>query len=302
MLHTVDGLGGTDTVGVVGVGIAVKGLELPTLFPCQSMAQITGGVTLCVIGNGFVADGGQFILPNIVVGIHLAVLGQDVAVIVIGHPVDHSAVVGFGQQLAQRVVGVLGSAEVSLAITLSDLGDPLLGIVLIGQGTSIGQDDLTDQIGGGGRLHAVVHGMLARRLAGVVQELAGHMTHAQLQLVKHLPAEGIGLRMAGDTPDIAELELCHRVAVLGMLIKGIKVAAGRHSALADQVALLIVVVPQAVGKGLGGDDAAVVKGDIALLRPDDAALFVNITILLQGKNVNFKKNSRTPKGTAAVLL
>ena len=43
MLHTVDGLGGTDTVGVVGVGIAIEGFQLPTLFPCQSVAQITGG-------------------------------------------------------------------------------------------------------------------------------------------------------------------------------------------------------------------------------------------------------------------
>ena len=149
MLHTVDGLGGTDTVGVVGVGIAVEGLELATLFPCQGMTQITGGVTLCVIGDGFVADGGQLVFPDLVaVGIHLAVLDQDVTVVIVGHPVDHGAVVGFGQQLAQRIVGILGGAEVSLAIALGDLGDPLLGIVLIGQGPAIRQQDLADQIGG----------------------------------------------------------------------------------------------------------------------------------------------------------
>ena len=46
MLHAVDGFRSPDAVGVIGVGIAVEGLELAALFPCQSVAQITGGVTL----------------------------------------------------------------------------------------------------------------------------------------------------------------------------------------------------------------------------------------------------------------
>ena len=43
MLHAVDSLTGSDAVGVVGVGIAVEGFQLLALFPCQGVAQITGG-------------------------------------------------------------------------------------------------------------------------------------------------------------------------------------------------------------------------------------------------------------------
>ena len=49
MLHAVDGFRSPDAVGVIGVGIAVKGLELPTLFPCQGMPQITGGAFILSI-------------------------------------------------------------------------------------------------------------------------------------------------------------------------------------------------------------------------------------------------------------
>ena len=46
MLDAVYSLGGSDTVGIVGIGIAAEGLQLPTLLPCQGVAQIIGGVAL----------------------------------------------------------------------------------------------------------------------------------------------------------------------------------------------------------------------------------------------------------------
>ena len=48
MLDTCDRLAGTDTVGVVGVGVAVKLLQLTTLLPGQLMAQISKRITLLV--------------------------------------------------------------------------------------------------------------------------------------------------------------------------------------------------------------------------------------------------------------
>ena len=52
MLDTCDRLAGTDTVGVVGVGVAVKLLQLATLLPGQGMTQIGGRITLGVIDDG----------------------------------------------------------------------------------------------------------------------------------------------------------------------------------------------------------------------------------------------------------
>ena len=73
----------------------------------------------------------------------LAVLGQDVAVVVVGHGIDHGAIDSFSQQLTQCIVGVLGSAVYGIG----DLGDPLFCIVLIGQGTAVREDKLAHQIG-----------------------------------------------------------------------------------------------------------------------------------------------------------
>ena len=52
MGYTIDCLGSTDAVGVVGIGNAVKGLELAALSPCQRMTQIRGRIALSIIGNG----------------------------------------------------------------------------------------------------------------------------------------------------------------------------------------------------------------------------------------------------------
>ena len=54
MLDTCDRLAGTNTVGVVGVGVAVKALQLATLLPGQLMAQIRGRVALSIVGDSSV--------------------------------------------------------------------------------------------------------------------------------------------------------------------------------------------------------------------------------------------------------
>jgi hypothetical protein len=48
MLDPTNCLAGTDTVGVVGVGVTVKGLQLSTLFPSQSVTQASKRIALLV--------------------------------------------------------------------------------------------------------------------------------------------------------------------------------------------------------------------------------------------------------------
>ena len=55
MGDTVHRLAGADAVGVVGVGVVVKGLQLPALLPGQGVAKVRGRVALGVIGNGLLA-------------------------------------------------------------------------------------------------------------------------------------------------------------------------------------------------------------------------------------------------------
>ena len=46
MLDATHSLAGTDTVGVVGVGVAVKLLQLATFFPSQGVTKVRNGVAL----------------------------------------------------------------------------------------------------------------------------------------------------------------------------------------------------------------------------------------------------------------
>jgi hypothetical protein len=66
VLNTVDRLARSDAVCVVSIGIAVKRLELATLFPSESMTQIRNGITLCVVGDGLITNCGRLILPDTV--------------------------------------------------------------------------------------------------------------------------------------------------------------------------------------------------------------------------------------------
>ena len=54
VLNSGNRLAGTDTVGIVGVGVTVKALQLAALLPGQGMTQIGGGIALgigCVLCN-----------------------------------------------------------------------------------------------------------------------------------------------------------------------------------------------------------------------------------------------------------
>ena len=71
------------------------------------MAEITCGITLCVVGNRLSVIGGKLVLPRAVpVGVALAVLGKYIAVAVVGHGVDGTAVHLLGQELTQSIVGI----------------------------------------------------------------------------------------------------------------------------------------------------------------------------------------------------
>ena len=49
MIHTINGFARADAVGIVGIRDVVKGLELPSLFPCQCVTEVGGRVALRVV-------------------------------------------------------------------------------------------------------------------------------------------------------------------------------------------------------------------------------------------------------------
>ena len=123
---SVDSLAGADAVGIVGVGNAVKGLQLSALLSGQGMTQIVNGVALGIVGNLLAVIDRKPVVPALAVGVPDAVLLQDVAVVVVLHHVYDFAVDRLRQQLAQSIVGVLGYA----LNRICHLGDALLSIAL----------------------------------------------------------------------------------------------------------------------------------------------------------------------------
>ena len=63
MSDSVNCLTGTNTVCIISILDIIKGLQLPTLFPDQSMAQVVYGIALGIVSNRFVAIAGEQILP-----------------------------------------------------------------------------------------------------------------------------------------------------------------------------------------------------------------------------------------------
>ena len=149
MENTVYRLAGADAVGIVGVGIAVEGFQLSSLFLGQGMTEVINRVALDIVRDRLLAAGGEQISPILIaVGIHNTVLGLDIAVIVIGHGVNNLTVDRFGKKLTQSIIGVgrgVGDPAAVHGIGLLNGGDPLLGIVVIGEGSAIGQEDLVDK-------------------------------------------------------------------------------------------------------------------------------------------------------------
>ena len=99
------------------------------------MIKVGQRVALCVIGDGHTAVRRQKILPRAIITIGNTVLGQDVAVVIIGHGIDHRAADRFGKKLTESIVGVLGNIGdrlvISSLIRLGYGGDSFLGIILI---------------------------------------------------------------------------------------------------------------------------------------------------------------------------
>lgn len=154
-------LAGADAVGVVGVGVAVEALELAAFFPCERVAEIRGRVALRVIGDGLPVKRGEQVFPNAVAigirgfavfvdlaGLAAYPLGGDVAVAVI-FEFGLDAVDGFAGQLSLRVIGIGGDAG-NAVNAVGDLRDALFGVVLIGEGAAVGEEDGFDKLGSGG--------------------------------------------------------------------------------------------------------------------------------------------------------
>ena len=176
-----------------------KRLKLLTLFPDQGVAQIDGGVALRIVGDGLAVVTNQLVLPRVVTGfviVGFAILGQNVTVLIVGHDIDHNVIPGFRQELALRIVGILGDTLQRILHT----GDSVLGIVFVGNGTSIRQNNLLDKLGGGGGFQQALvagGGVYLVGFAGGVQKLAVDVAPAGLDFVKDLSAQSVCSGMAG---------------------------------------------------------------------------------------------------------
>ena len=149
MENAVNRLARSDAVCIVGIGVAVKGLELSSLFPCQRVSEIRSGVALCIVSYRLAIKGCEQILPScIAVGVSLAVLFNDIAVVVILHRVDNFTVDCLGKKLTKCVISIFGYT----VDTVCYLGDSLFRIILIRKSSSVRKNDLADKLRGSGGL------------------------------------------------------------------------------------------------------------------------------------------------------
>ena len=124
----------SDTIGIVGIGITVKRLQLSALFPCQRMTEILDGVALLVVGNGLAVKSGKQVFPNcIAVGVRLASLFDNVSIIIIHHCVDNYSIFCFSQKLSECIVGVCGCAINAVGY----FGNSFFCVILIRQRSSV---------------------------------------------------------------------------------------------------------------------------------------------------------------------
>ena len=131
-------------VGIVGVFDIVKGLELSPLFPGQCVTKVRNRVPLRIVGDGLAVERRQSVFPYLVpVGVRLAILAEDVPVVVIGHDIDGFAVCRLRQKLAESIIGIFSGT----ANRVDNLCDSLFRVVLIRDGASAGQYNLAHQVG-----------------------------------------------------------------------------------------------------------------------------------------------------------
>ena len=282
------GLAGTDAVGIVRVRVTVVGLELTPLFPSERMTQIGQRIALVIVSDLLAVVADQQIPPGGVIGVLLAVLGLDVAVVVVGDRVDGDVVDNFFGQLTKGVVAIVGGVCLEVAVARGDfryLRDAFLVVVGVEQGRVVREGDLADQMGGGRRFDLFIHRMQGGNVAGVVVELSRHEAGAQLDLIKDLSAEGIRLGMGGDGSAV-DVKLGNGVVLTCVVEDGLFCAALRHQDFLQQLAFVIVVIANGVDERLLQDDLAVDAGNLALGGADKTAFLVRIIVLSSLGHVN----------------
>ena len=97
------------------------------------MIEVGSGVTLSIISDRLTVIRGKKILPlRVAVGVNLAVLLDDVAIVVILHRVDNGSVHRLGKKLTKRIVSIFGGTVNAIGY----LGDSLLRVILIRKSSS----------------------------------------------------------------------------------------------------------------------------------------------------------------------
>ena len=151
VLNAANRLARADAVGIVGVGVVIKGLELASLFPGQIMTEVLYRVALSIVLDSLaIKSGEQILLRCISVGVSLAVLLDDVAVVIILHSIDNFAIYRLGKKLTECIVGVdrgVGYRSFVNRVGLNNGGNTLLSIVAVREGSAVGENDLADELG-----------------------------------------------------------------------------------------------------------------------------------------------------------
>ena len=245
------------------------------------MTEIRGGVALRIIGDRLPVVRSKQILPRCVaVGVRLAVLFDDVAVVVILHRIDNFAVYRFGKKLTERIVGIFRNS----INRVGNLGNALFGVILVGESSSTGQYNLAHKLRGGRGFQLFICYVLLRYIAGMVMELTGYKACTKLELVENLAAEGVVLGVTGYRSAACE-ELHNGVVIICLVVDGLSRAGGRSDDFLGYLTFGIVIILYGMGDNLGGYDFAG-KSNIRLGSTDDSAFLILIIILFFGYYVN----------------
>ena len=188
MANTVYLFACSDAVCIVGVFDVIELFKLASLFPRQSVTKVLNRVALSVVFNGLAIEAGEKILPScITIGVRLTVLLGDVTVVIILHRVDNFTVYRLGKKLTKRIVGVergISYGSTVNRVGLNNGGNSLLGIVAVGEGSTIRENDLADKLSGSRGLNLSIGLVLLRYLTCMVSELSGNKIGAKLELVE----------------------------------------------------------------------------------------------------------------------
>ena len=85
----------------------------------------------------------------ITVNIFLAVLRNDITVVIVLHTVHDRTVYSLTKKLSKSIVGVgrgVGYGSIVNRIGLDNRGNTLLGIVAVGEGSAVRENDLADNL------------------------------------------------------------------------------------------------------------------------------------------------------------